>query len=297
MGHRLERAKLPNPAVEVFAHGVDSLLWAAGVRVALYVMGCDHGHNPIDRRKQFSGHAKARPVAWRVIVSASIAPPAWPILLLSRPHGVPSCAHDIVSASAGWARRPSRGGCGRIGRRPTRSARVRRGTGRHGPRRRHGLRKGAQRRAAPSDSHRGSPASRSQVPAVPHAHVEGRHIFADRSPRRIHTHLASLRPCFGSPTRGQQDQAQLQLHCPLTVSRPSLARPPEKAATAAVESVYGSLAATPRRVGTPLQFGLAGLHSAWRGDYWVIYRIDDDSRTVMVMAIKYRSDVYQPRQL
>jgi mRNA interferase RelE/StbE len=39
------------------------------------------------------------------------------------------------------------------------------------------------------------------------------------------------------------------------------------------------------------------LHSAWRGDYRVIYRIDDDSRTVMVMAIKHRSDVYQPRQL
>lgn len=80
-------------------------------------------------------------------------------------------------------------------------------------------------------------------------------------------------------------------------SRRSLARLPEKVATAAVEFIYGSLADSPRRVGKPLQFGLAGLHSARRGDYRVIYRIDDDLRTVTVMAIEHRSDVYRPRQL
>jgi mRNA interferase RelE/StbE len=80
-------------------------------------------------------------------------------------------------------------------------------------------------------------------------------------------------------------------------SRRALARLPEKVATAAVEFIYGSLAETPRRVGKSLQFGLAGLHSARRGDYRVIYRIDDDVRTVTVMAIEHRSDVYRPRQL
>lgn len=80
-------------------------------------------------------------------------------------------------------------------------------------------------------------------------------------------------------------------------SRRSLTRLPEKVATAAVEFIYGSLAETPRRVGRPLQFGLAGLHSARRGDYRVIYRIDDDLRTVTVMAIEHRSDAYRPRQL
>jgi len=76
----------------------------------------------------------------------------------------------------------------------------------------------------------------------------------------------------------------------------ALARLPEKVATAAVEFIYGSLAETPRRVGKPLQLGLAGLYSARRGDYRVIYRIDDDLGTVTVMAIEHRSDVYRPRR-
>ena len=40
----------------------------------------------------------------------------------------------------------------------------------------------------------------------------------------------------------------------------------EKPATAAVEFIYGSLAANPSRVGKPLGLGLEGLHSARRGD-------------------------------
>ena len=80
-------------------------------------------------------------------------------------------------------------------------------------------------------------------------------------------------------------------------ARRALARLPEKGATAAVEFLYGSLAANPHRVGKPLQLGLAGLHSARRGDYRVIYRIDDDNRRVSVAAIEHRSDVYRPRRL
>jgi mRNA-degrading endonuclease RelE of RelBE toxin-antitoxin system len=70
---------------------------------------------------------------------------------------------------------------------------------------------------------------------------------------------------------------------------------PEKAGTAAVEFLYGSLAANPHQVGKPLKLGLAGLHSARRGDYRVIYRIDDEQRRVDVLAIEHRSDVYRPR--
>ncbi len=79
-------------------------------------------------------------------------------------------------------------------------------------------------------------------------------------------------------------------------ARRTLARLPEKAATAAVEFIYGSLAEIPRQVGKPLKLGLAGLHSARRGDYRVIYRIGDDLHTVTVMAIEHRSDVYRARQ-
>ena len=80
-------------------------------------------------------------------------------------------------------------------------------------------------------------------------------------------------------------------------SRRALARLPEKVGAAAVEFIYGSLAASPYRVGKPLRLGLEGLHSARRGDYRVIYRIDEDLRTVTVMAIEHRSDAYRPRKL
>ena len=79
-------------------------------------------------------------------------------------------------------------------------------------------------------------------------------------------------------------------------ARRALARLPEKAATAAVEFLYGSLAANPHRAGQPLRLGLSGLHSARRGDYRVICRIDDDIRHVTVLAIEHRSDIYRPRQ-
>jgi len=81
-----------------------------------------------------------------------------------------------------------------------------------------------------------------------------------------------------------------------TPARRALGRLPEKVATAAVEFAYGSLAANPHRVGKPLRLGLSGLHSARRGDYRVIYRIDDDIRQITVLAIEHRSDIYRPQQ-
>ncbi len=78
-------------------------------------------------------------------------------------------------------------------------------------------------------------------------------------------------------------------------ARRALTGLPEKVATAVVEFVYGSLASNPYRVGKPLKLGLGGLHSARRGDYRVIYRIDDHQPLVTIMAIEHRSDVYRPR--
>lgn len=77
----------------------------------------------------------------------------------------------------------------------------------------------------------------------------------------------------------------------------ALTRLPEKAATAVVEFLYGSLIASPHRVGKSLKLGLEGLHSARRGDYRVIYRTDNERRLVTVMAIEHRSDIYRPRGL
>jgi mRNA-degrading endonuclease RelE of RelBE toxin-antitoxin system len=74
-----------------------------------------------------------------------------------------------------------------------------------------------------------------------------------------------------------------------------LARLPEYAATAAVEFMTGPLAENPHRVGTPLLFELDGYHSARRGAYRVVYRIDDEEMRVIVVRIDHRSDVYRTR--
>lgn len=80
------------------------------------------------------------------------------------------------------------------------------------------------------------------------------------------------------------------------LARRALARLPEKIATAVAEFLYSSLAASPHRVGKPLKLSLSGLHSARRGDYRVVYRIDDNRHLVTVLAIEHRSDIYRPRQ-
>lgn len=78
-------------------------------------------------------------------------------------------------------------------------------------------------------------------------------------------------------------------------ARRALGRLPEKTATAVVEFVYGALAANPQRVGHPLRFELAGRNSARRGDYRVVYLVDEEQHRVVVEAVQHRADVYRPR--
>lgn len=74
-----------------------------------------------------------------------------------------------------------------------------------------------------------------------------------------------------------------------------LGRLPERLAAAVVEFVLGPLCENPRRVGHPLQRELAGLWSARRGAYRVVYEIDDAEQRVTVLRIDHRSDVYRSR--
>lgn len=70
---------------------------------------------------------------------------------------------------------------------------------------------------------------------------------------------------------------------------------PEKAATACIEFIYGALAENPQRVGRPLRLELDGKYSAGRGDFRVVYEIDEDVRAVMILAVEHRSNVYRRR--
>lgn len=67
---------------------------------------------------------------------------------------------------------------------------------------------------------------------------------------------------------------------------------PESLAAAVWEFVSGPLLENPHRVGKRLRFELSDYHSARRGQYRVVYRIDDDEVVVEVIWIAHRADAY-----
>ena len=74
-----------------------------------------------------------------------------------------------------------------------------------------------------------------------------------------------------------------------------LHRLPPKVLDAAVSLIFGALAENPQQVGKPLVGELEGLWSARRGDYRIVYEIDDDRAVVVVHRIQHRADAYRPR--
>ena len=74
----------------------------------------------------------------------------------------------------------------------------------------------------------------------------------------------------------------------------ALQRLPESVAAAVSNFLTGPLAEEPRRVGKPLRKNLAGLWTARRGSYRIVYRIDDADSVIVVARIQHRADVYRP---
>lgn len=70
-----------------------------------------------------------------------------------------------------------------------------------------------------------------------------------------------------------------------TARRQLADRLPEAAALAAYEFIVGPLLDSPQRIVRRLRPPLADRHSARRGTYRVIYRIDDTQRTVTVWTL------------
>ena len=79
-----------------------------------------------------------------------------------------------------------------------------------------------------------------------------------------------------------------------TARRQLAERLPEAVAFAAYEFIVGSLLENPHRVGTRLRPPLDDRHSARRGTYRVLYRIDDARRLVTVVGVFGRADAYRP---
>lgn len=70
---------------------------------------------------------------------------------------------------------------------------------------------------------------------------------------------------------------------------------PEGTAAAIVEFLLGALLDNPHRLGERLQRELAGMRSARRGAYRIVYEIVETDRLVIVYRIEHRSTVYRPR--
>ncbi len=75
----------------------------------------------------------------------------------------------------------------------------------------------------------------------------------------------------------------------------SLDAVPRRIQPAIIEFVFGPLAGDPRRLGKPLLGDLGGLWSARRGDYRVLYELDETGHRVVVHRVAHRADAYRQR--
>lgn len=90
-----------------------------------------------------------------------------------------------------------------------------------------------------------------------------------------------------------QARARYELVITPTARRQLAEHLPEAAAFAAHEFIIGALLDAPHRVGKRLQAPLGDRHSARRGTYRVIYRIDDARRTVTVVDVAHSRAAYR----
>ena len=78
-------------------------------------------------------------------------------------------------------------------------------------------------------------------------------------------------------------------------ARPALTgKLPEPVAAAVIEFLTIALVHQPHGAGKPLRDDLAGVWSARRGTYRVLYRIREDLREVIALRVEHRRDAYRP---
>jgi mRNA interferase RelE/StbE len=73
-------------------------------------------------------------------------------------------------------------------------------------------------------------------------------------------------------------------------------RLPEAVAPAVLEFCDAGLSVNPQQVGKPLFGPLAGCHAARRGTYRIVYRIEEATRTVHMLDVDHRSEIYHRPQ-
>ena len=68
---------------------------------------------------------------------------------------------------------------------------------------------------------------------------------------------------------------------------------PPEVAVAAMATIDGPIATNPHRVGKPPDDPLDGHRSARRGTYRIVYRVNEEKRTVEIYSIRHRRDTYR----
>jgi mRNA-degrading endonuclease RelE of RelBE toxin-antitoxin system len=78
-------------------------------------------------------------------------------------------------------------------------------------------------------------------------------------------------------------------------ARRDIGKLPPRVIPAVVEFIYGPLARDPRRVGKPLRENFQEQWSARRGDYRVLYMLDEQRQQIVITRVGHRSQVYRSR--
>jgi mRNA-degrading endonuclease RelE of RelBE toxin-antitoxin system len=89
------------------------------------------------------------------------------------------------------------------------------------------------------------------------------------------------------------DEGEYELVLTAPARRALTDRLPEAVASAVIDFITTVLVLEPRRVGKPLRGELAGIWSARRGTYRILYRIGEQPREVIVLRVEHRRDVYR----
>ena len=78
-------------------------------------------------------------------------------------------------------------------------------------------------------------------------------------------------------------------------ARRDVGRLPQKVAAAVTEFITGPLADNPHRLSKPRRQELASYRGARRGDYRVLFRIDDNAQAIVIVAVNHRAHIYRRR--
>ena len=78
-------------------------------------------------------------------------------------------------------------------------------------------------------------------------------------------------------------------------ARRQLQRLPPRVAPAIIAFIVDPLSENPLRLSKPMSGELDGLRSSRRGEYRVLFEVDEKERTVSIVRIAHRAEAYRPR--